>query len=151
MNTTTSPDMMSNFAGLLRAALGDSLAPDAKTFLDMMAEDGVMEFPYHSAGPAMRLEGRAAISAHIASLGGMIEIDGFQDLVVHSTESGTFILEFNCTGRGAKTGLPYNQRYISVITLKDGHITRYLDYWNPLILQQAMGTLAGTVQEGAQS
>lgn len=151
MNTTTSPDMMSNFAGLLRAALGDSLAPDAKTFLDMMAEDGVMEFPYHSAGPAMRLEGRAAISAHIASLGGMIEIDGFQDLVVHSMESGTFILEFNCTGRGAKTGLPYNQRYISVITLKDGHITRYLDYWNPLILQQAMGTLAGTVQEGAQS
>lgn len=81
----------------------------------------------------------------------MIEIDGFQDLVVHSMESGTFILEFNCTGRGAKTGLPYNQRYISVITLKDGHITRYLDYWNPLILQQAMGTLAGTVQEGAQS
>lgn len=152
MNTTTSPDTMANFAGLLRTALGDNLAPDATTFLAMMAEDGVFEFPYLSAGPALRLEGRAAISTHIANLRDMIEIDGFHDLLVHkSQEPGVFILEFNCTGRGAKTGLPYNQRYISVITVKDGHIIRYLDYWNPLILQQAMGGAAGTVPEGAQS
>lgn len=152
MNTTASPDTMANFADMLRTALGDNLALDATTFLTMMAEDGVMEFPYHSAGPALRLEGRAAISAHIANIAGMIEIDGFHDLVVHeSREPGVFILELNCTGSGVKTGLPYNQRYVSVITVKDGHIIRYLDYWNPLILHQAMGGAAGTVPEGAQS
>lgn len=152
MNTTTSPDTMANFAGLLRTALGDALTPDATTFLAMMAEDGVMEFPYLSTGPALRLEGRAAISTHMAKLRGMIEIDGFHDLVVHrSQEPGIFILELSCNGRGAKTGLPYNQRYISVITVEDGHITRYLDYWNPLILQQAMGIPTGVVLEGAQS
>ncbi|MDB5537730.1 MAG: phenazine biosynthesis family protein [Devosia sp.] len=152
MNTTTSPDTMANFAGLLRTALGDSLARDATTFLSMMAEDGVVEFPYLTAGAAPRLEGRAALSAHLASLEGMIEIDGFHDLVVHkSLEPGVFILEFTCIGRGAKTRLPYNQRYISVITVKDGHIVRYLDYWNPLILQQAMGEAAHATREGQQS
>lgn len=152
MNKKPSPDTMANFAGVLRMALGNNLAPDATTFLAMMAEDGVMEFPYHSAGPALRLTGRAAISAHLANVAGMIEIDGFHDLVVHeSREPGVFILELNCTGSAVKTGLPYNQRYISVITVKDGHIIRYLDYWNPLILQQALGAAAGTVPEGAQS
>jgi ketosteroid isomerase-like protein len=149
MNTKTSPDTMANFAGLLRAALGDNLAADAATFLQMMAEDSVMEFPYLSAGPALRLEGRAALGAHIENLKDMIEIDGFHDLVVHrSQELGVFILEFTCTGRGAKTHLPYNQRYISVITVKDGSIVRYLDYWNPLIVQQAT---SATAQQGLQS
>lgn len=152
MNATASPDTMANFAGLLRAALGDNLAANATTFLAMMAEDGVMEFPYLSAGPGPRLEGRAALSAHLASLEDMIEIDGFHDLRVHrSQEAGVFILEFTCTGRGVRMGRPYNQRYISVITVKDGHIVRYLDYWNPLILQQAMGELPLAHQEGQQS
>lgn len=150
MNTTTSPDTMANFAALLRTALGDTLAPNATTFLEMMAEDGIVEFPYFSAGTAPRLEGRDALSTHLESLEGIIEIDGFDGLVVHkSLEPGVFILEFTCRGRGAKTRLPYNQRYISVITVQDGHIVRYLDYWNPLILQQAMGEEAHAAGNGS--
>lgn len=152
MTTTTSPDTMANFAALLRAALGDNLASDATTFLAMMAEDGVMEFPYFSTGPALRLDGRDALRAHLTSLEGMLEIDSFHDLVVHkSQEPGVFILEFSCIGRGAKTRLPYNQRYISVITVRDGHIVHYLDYWNPLIVQQAMGETVRTAGEGQQA
>lgn len=151
MNGSESPDTMASFTQLLRNALGDNLAPNATTFLEMIDKDGVMEFPYFSTGPAHRLEGRNAVANHIKNLGGMIEISVFCDLVVHeSKEAGTFILEFNCEVRGVATGLPYNQRYISVITLKDGHITRYLDYWNPLVLQQAMST-EGKAATGEQS
>jgi ketosteroid isomerase-like protein len=37
------------------------------------------------------------------------------------------------------TGAPYNQLYISVVTLRDGRIAHYRDYWNPLVVLTALG------------
>ena len=36
------------------------------------------------------------------------------------------------------TGEPYDQRYISVIRVRDGHIVHYKDYWNPLALLRTL-------------
>ncbi|WP_291361914.1 nuclear transport factor 2 family protein [Devosia sp.] len=140
MNSTASPDQMASFAVMLRTALGDNLAAAADSFVEMMAEDGVMEFPYITAGEPVRLNGREAIRQHLASLSGLIDIDAFHDLVVHPSQTpGVFILQMRCTGKAVTTGLPYNQRYISVITVADGYIVNYLDYWNPLVLAEALG------------
>lgn len=140
MNSTASPDQMASFAALLRRALGDNLAPTADSFVEMMAEDGVMEFPYLTANDPVRLNGREAVRRHLASLSGLIEIDSFHDLVVHTSQTpGVFILQVKCVGRGVTTGISYNQRYISVITVADGYIVNYLDYWNPLVLAEALG------------
>ena len=57
--------------------------------------------------------------------------------VYHCGDSTIF--EASCQGRGANTGLAYDQDYISVVTLKDGRIARYADYWNPLVLVHALG------------
>jgi uncharacterized protein len=43
---------MELFAALLRSNLGDQLAPEAISFVDMLADDAVMEFPF--APPACR-------------------------------------------------------------------------------------------------
>ena len=140
MNSTSSPDRMASFAALLRMALGDNLAPTAYSFVEMMAEDGVMEFPYFTANEPMRLNGREAVRQHLASLEGLIDIESFHDLIVHPSQTpGVFILQMRCIARAVPTGLPYNQRYISVITVADGYIVHYLDYWNPLVLAEAMG------------
>lgn len=143
MNFTASPDKMASFAALLRAALGDNLVPTANSFVEMMAEDGVMEFPYITANEPMRLHGREAVRQHLESLAGLIEIDSFHDLIVHPSQTpGVFILQMQCTGTAVTTGLPYNQRYISVITVAGGHIVNYLDYWNPLVVAAALGETA---------
>jgi hypothetical protein len=39
---------MKHFANGLRLCMGDRLASDAISFIDMLAEDAVMEFPYVS-------------------------------------------------------------------------------------------------------
>ncbi|MBU6955963.1 nuclear transport factor 2 family protein, partial [Hahella sp. HN01] len=39
-------------------------------------------------------------------------------------------------------GLLDHYRYISVITVRDGMIERYVDYWNPLVALDALGNLA---------
>ena len=147
MNSTSSPDKLASFAALLRTALGDNLAPTANSFVEMMAEDGVMEFPYITANEPMRLHGREAVRQHLTSLEDLIDIEGFHDLIVHQSQTpGVFILQIQCTGTAVKTGRPYNQRYISVITLAGGYIVNYLDYWNPLIVAEAFGD---TVPAGA--
>jgi len=143
MNSTASPDQMVSFAALLRTALGDNLVPTANSFVEMMAEDGVMEFPYITANEPMRLHGREAVRQHLASLGGLIDIESFHDLIVHPSQTpGVFILQMRCIGTAVATGLAYNQRYISVITVAGGYIVNYLDYWNPLVLAQALGQIA---------
>lgn len=145
MNSPSSPDKLASFAALLRTALGDNLAPTANSFVDMMAEDGVMEFPYATADEPVRLHGREAVRQHLAGLAGVIDIDSFHDLIVHPSQvPGVFIVQMQCIGKAVATGLHYNQRYISVITVADGYIVNYLDYWNPLVLDAAMGGSAPT-------
>jgi uncharacterized protein len=86
------------------------------------------------------LEGRAALEKHLNGFGEILEIQKMTNLTVHRTHQlGVVILEFGCVGQGVKTGEPYNQRYISVITVRDGRITHYRDYWNPLIVLSAVG------------
>jgi len=49
------------------------------------------------------------------------------------------ILEFDGSGRALATGRAYEQRYISVITLRAGYIQHHRDYWNPLVVTAALG------------
>ncbi|MBB3941521.1 hypothetical protein GGR39_003198 [Novosphingobium fluoreni] len=130
-----------SFSSMLRQALGDRIDAGAGTFVEMMAEDGVMEFPYAPAGLPTRLEGRAAIASHLEEAGRMIAFDRMGEPVVHpSTDPDIVVLEFEGFGRGVATGEPYDQTYISVIRTANGHIVHYRDYWNPLVvLRAAMG------------
>lgn len=128
------------FADLLRLALGERVDPAAETFLDMVAEEVVMEFPYAPPGVVRRLTGRAALARHLDHLVGVIVIDRFSAPLVHETrDPGIVVVEFGCTGHGVVTGEPYDQRYISVVTVRGGRIVHYRDYWNPLVVLRAIG------------
>lgn len=133
-------DPLASFSALLRTALEDLLDPTASSFVEMMDENSVMEFPYAPPGATQRLNGRDALETHLSGFGEMLEIDRMTDLMVHRThQPGVVILEFGCVGEGVKTGEPYNQRYISVITVRNGRIIHYRDYWNPLVVLSAVG------------
>lgn len=135
-------DNFTGFADLLKRGLGDLLAPDATDFTTMMAEDGVMEFPYAPPGGVHSLKGRAELGAYLERLGGVIELLSFSEPRVHrTTDPGVVVLEFTARGRGVKTGNPYEQAYISVVTVRDGYIERYRDYWNPLVGRQEIDEL----------
>jgi uncharacterized protein len=130
-------DKFDSFSDLLRAATGDRLAP-ADTLPGLFAEDVVFEFPYAPDGLPRRLEGVAALSAHLERLGPLLTF-GPMELGAVFADGETVVFEFSCTGEGVETGAPYNQDYISVVTLQDGRIVRYRDYWNPLVVLTALG------------
>jgi ketosteroid isomerase-like protein len=138
---------MKLFAEGLRFCMGDRLATEAVSFVDMLADDAIMEFPYALPGSVERLDGKAAIEKYMEEVSGRLQIERFAPPVIHPTPDG-FVLETSCEGVATRTGKPYNQQYISVITLRDGHIAHYRDYWNPMVALEAMGAGRSTEQGG---
>ena len=133
---------MKLFAEGLRLCMGDRLTAEAVSFVDMLAEDAVMEFPYAPPGSIKRLDGKATIAKYMEEVSGRLQIERFAPPVIHPTPDGF------CEGVATHTGKPYNQQYISVITLHNGHIVHYRDYWNPLVVLEAMGAGRSTEQGG---
>lgn len=129
-------DKYDSFTDLLRGALGTLLTP-AEDFLQLFTNDIVFEFPYAPLGMTSRLEGRIALAEHLVHLGPLLEFGQFTLHSAHTDRNTTF-LEFSCQGKGKLTGHPYDQAYISVVTTCNGRISRYRDYWNPLVLLAAL-------------
>lgn len=130
-------DKFDTFSDLLRAALGQRLASSGD-LPGLFTDDIIFEFPFAPEGLPARLEGRDALAAHLARLGPLLSL-GEMELHAVYPSGDTVIAEFSCKGRGVQTGLPYDQLYVSVITLRAGRIARYRDYWNPLVVLSALG------------
>lgn len=135
-------DSVESFSTMLRKALGDRIDADAGSFVEMMAEDGVMEFPFSPPGFPTRFDGRAAIASHLERLRDLIVFDRMSEPVIHATtDPNTVVLEFAGFGRSIATTEPYDQTYISVIRTEVGRIIHYRDYWNPIpMLRAARGS-----------
>ncbi|WP_299475818.1 nuclear transport factor 2 family protein [uncultured Roseibium sp.] len=138
-----------SFGAMLRGALGDAIIARAgENFLEMCHEDIVFQFPFAPEGTVRELHGRDAMAAYLPKVGELIDFESMSPAIAHrSTDGVTFVLEFSCKGKGAKTGGRYDQDYISVIRLQNGRIVRYRDYWNPLVLLNAVGGL-GRLKSG---
>ena len=108
-------------------------------WVKLFAPDGILEFPYAPATVPRRLKGHDELLAYMSHFPEMFDVE-FVDLVFHeTTDPGVAIAEFGLSGRAVATGKPYEQTCISVVyTDHDGRITRYLDYWNPLVAMEAL-------------
>ncbi|MGI5502607.1 nuclear transport factor 2 family protein [Lentzea sp. CA-135723] len=120
---------------LIPRALQLLLDKDMIGFAGLWAEDGVMEFPFAPPGWPARLEGRAAIEDYLRDYPKMLDIRAFPKQVVHETPD-VLVAEFDAEGVVVATGKPYRASYIAVITVRDGEIVNYRDYWNPLLAQE---------------
>ncbi len=110
----------------------------------LFTEDGVLEFPYGPTGYPDHITGHAALSAYMAKFPTTFQVS-FTGLIFHeTTDTSLVVAEFTSVGTALATGRPYNQRYISVVTTRDGLISRYVDFWNPLV---AMAALSGTAAD----
>lgn len=66
------------------------------------------------------------------------------DLRVHRADDSTVTLEYASEGKVVKTGRPYGNRYISVVTIKDRKIVHWRDYLDPLRVFAALEGVSRT-------
>jgi ketosteroid isomerase-like protein len=113
---------------------------DIDTFLQLMAPDGYLEWPYRPPGTPARIQGHPDIRAHLTAVGeSVIKLDEHRDVVIHETSNPeTIIAEYAAHGTVRTTGAPFHQQVIAVFQIRDGQILKYRDYINPLPLIEAL-------------
>jgi len=113
-------------------------------WIDLWADDGVLEFPFAPAGRRSRYVGKVDILAYMkavaARMAGRIKSEGLDYFHMHPMlDPATFCLEMGIRGRILETGAPYRQKYISIIYTKGGKLSLYREYWNPIVSMDANG------------
>lgn len=129
---------------LFREGIRLLLADDAAGWVDLFADDGVIEFPFAPEGRPRRVEGRDAIGAYLRGIGDHIAYEDFPYVDIHETTAPErIVVEMRATGRVTTTGSPFAMTYIAVVTAVDGRFTHYRDYWNPLATPDSLKEAVG--------
>ncbi|MFI2711260.1 nuclear transport factor 2 family protein [Micromonospora sp. NPDC018662] len=125
---------------LFHQALDLLLAKDMAGFVALFTDDGVMEFPFAPPWQPDRVTGRAALHDYLIGYPEMLDIREIAEVTVHETaDPAVIVTEFTASGVVVATGKPYRMRYIAVLTVRDGHLAHYRDYWNPQAAQELLG------------
>jgi uncharacterized protein len=122
---------------MLLASLEALKQADVGPWIEMFHDHGAMEFPYAPPGNPTHLNGKAEIAGYM---------QGYPEHVCVRTVSlrgayhsdGVMVVEFTMTGTAVPTGNAFIMEYVGIIQHNAGKIDHYRDYWNPLVVQQAM-------------
>jgi uncharacterized protein len=114
---------------------------DGDHFFDMFADDAVFESRYKLPGWPMKIQGRASLVAALSGYGDSIILRSGDHLVVHhSQDNRVVILEYYVHGKVVSTGVPYDNRLISVITIENRKIVHWTDYMDSLAVETALNS-----------
>jgi ketosteroid isomerase-like protein len=114
---------------------------DGDHFFDTIDEDALFEFRYHFPGWPQTVRGQAALMAAFSGYGRTIHLHSGDALVVHlCQDSRIVILEYEVHGTILSTSAPYDNRFISVITIENRSIVRWRDYMDSLAAWSALNS-----------
>ena len=126
------------FFRIIEQGLGGLVEPGH--FFDVLAEDITIDYVVTVPGYPPHIEGRAAVAELYRPYGTTIILDRCFDLAVyHDATKGVVVLEYASEGRVVATGHPYSNRYISVLTLREGEVVHWRDYLDPVAVFDALG------------
>jgi ketosteroid isomerase-like protein len=113
---------------------------DGEHFFDFFAEDAVTEYVVTVPAYPKRVDSRAALMELYRGYGDTIRLERSEDLRVHhDREQNVVVLEYGVHGKLVGTGAPYDNRFVSIITIEDRKIVHWRDYLDSLAVVQALG------------
>jgi ketosteroid isomerase-like protein len=115
---------------------------DTDMFVNLIAPDGYIEWPYHPAGVPDRVVGREQIREFLTCQAkSLVRFDEYRNTVIHeTTDPEVVIVEYDAHGTVIPTGAPLHQTIIAVLRIRDGLVVSYRDYLNPLVLAETLAT-----------
>jgi len=118
--------------GLRGVAQGDH-------FFNLLADDVAFDFVITVPDYPRHVVGRDNLIELFRGYGSTFFLDRCYDLRVHRSDpTSTVVLEYASEGRVVATGHSYRNRYISVVTVKDGKVSHWRDYLDPLRVLAAL-------------
>ena len=111
---------------LLRRSLDTFLAKDMKAWTDLCAADVVAEFPFAPEGAPTRIEGREALFDYLRGYPDVIDVREIPAVRIYPTDDeNVAIADWSVSGSVVTNGNPYEMRYATFATFRDGLIVNY--------------------------
>ncbi|WP_025099486.1 nuclear transport factor 2 family protein [Burkholderia sp. A1] len=117
----------------LEAAIQALQGGNVSGWMNIYAADAVHEFPFAPNGWMTRLEGREAIATYMDQLPGLIHFGSLSNVRARDLGSEC-IVEATGHHRRVSDNAPITIDYVWFVTLRDGQVTHFRDYMNPLQL-----------------
>jgi ketosteroid isomerase-like protein len=122
---------------LVRRALGDLV--DGDHFFDVVADSIVYEVLYEFPGWPRFVRGRDELMARFAGYGDNMVLQAADNLIVHKADnSRVIVIEYQVHGTVRATGVKYDNRFASIITIKGRKISHWRDYMDSLAAWNAL-------------
>jgi uncharacterized protein len=116
---------------------------DGRHYFDTLADDAVFEFRYNFPNWPQTVLGRANLMALYSGYGKNIKLHAGDALVVHPSKDGrVVILEYEVRGTILATREPYDNRFISVVTVENRKIIHWRDYMDSLAAWAALNHIS---------
>ena len=143
--TMNDTDLRASNLAVVRRYIDAINAWDFDTKRALLAEDAVFEMPYAPEGFERRIVGRDNIIAFVETIPAIIDAENLHDvqLETYNSDPGEIVAEYRSDMVIKPHGAEYRNEYVSRFTVRDGQITRFAEYYDPIRLVVALG---GSVQ-----
>ena len=113
---------------------------DGEDYFDLLADGVVFEYVISVPGYPRRVQGRQSVIDLYSGYDEYMTMRTADNLRVYrDREASVAVLEYEVHGASALTGRPYDNRFVSIITVKDGKVTHWRDYLDPIAVFEASG------------
>jgi uncharacterized protein len=119
------------YFNLVRGALGDLV--DGEHFFDILAGEVVYEVLYNVPGWPRAIRSRADLMVGFRGYVENIALQSADKLIVHRTDGDhVVVIEYEVHGVILATGVQYDNRFCSIITIENRKIAHWRDYMDSL-------------------
>jgi ketosteroid isomerase-like protein len=113
---------------------------EGEDFFDMLADDVVFEYVISVPGYPGRVEGRQNIIGLYSDYDSYMSVGSADNLRVYRDPvASVVVLEYEVHGKAVQTGRPYDNRFVSIVTVGGGKVTWWRDYLDPVAVFDAAG------------
>ena len=111
---------------------------DGEDYFDLLADDVTFEYVITVPGYPRRVTGRQNIIDLYRGYDDYMTVRTTDNLHIHrDPETFTVVLEYEVHGESVQTRHPYDNHFVSIITIKDRKITHWRDYLDPTAIFDA--------------
>jgi uncharacterized protein len=113
---------------------------DGEDYFDLLADDVVFEYVISVPGYPRRVEGRQNIVDLYRDYDSYMTVRSADNLRVYrDLAASVTVLEYEVHGESAQAGRPYNNRFVSIVTIKGGKVAWWRDYVDPVAVFDGAG------------
>jgi ketosteroid isomerase-like protein len=113
---------------------------DGEDYFDLLADDVVFEYVISVPGYPRRVEGRQNIIDLYRDYDSYMNVRNADNLRAYrDPDASVVVLEYEVHGESVRTGSPYDNRFVSIVTIRNGKVTWWRDYLDPVAVFDAAG------------